>query len=119
MKHKLLLVLCCITISFFQNVEAQQSKTAILKGVKEPVKVIRDKWGVNHIYAKNETDLFFAQGYLAAKDRLFQFEVWRRQATGTSAEIFGVREFKRDLGTRLFKFRGDMKKELKMKNFKD
>jgi penicillin amidase len=53
MKHKLLLVLCCITISFLQNVEAQQSKTAILKGVKEPVKVIRDKWGVNHIYAKN------------------------------------------------------------------
>jgi penicillin amidase len=112
MKHKLLLVLCCITFSIFQNVEAQQSKTTILKGVKEPVKVIRDKWGVNHIYAKNETDLFFAQGYLAAKDRLFQFEVWRRQATGTSAEIFGVREFKRDLGTRLFKFRGDMKKEL-------
>ena len=53
MKHKLLLVLCCITISFFQNVDAQQTKTAILKGVKEPVKVIRDKWGVNHIYAKN------------------------------------------------------------------
>ena len=112
MKHKLLLVLCCISISFFQNVVAQQSKTTFLKGVKEPIKVIRDKWGVNHIYAKNETDLFFAQGYCAAKDRLFQFEVWRRQATGTSAEIFGAREFKRDLGTRLFKFRGDMKKEL-------
>lgn len=110
--NKILLVLFCITISFFQNVDAQQSKTALLKGVKEPVKVIRDKWGVNHIYAKNETDLFFAQGYCAAKDRLFQFEVWRRQATGTSAEIFGAREFKRDLGTRLFKFRGDMKKEL-------
>ena len=112
MKHKLLFLLSCITISFIQNVTAQKTNTALLKGVKEPVKVIRDKWGVNHIYAKNETDLFFAQGYCAAKDRLFQFEVWRRQATGTSAEIFGAREFKRDLGTRLFKFRGDMKKEL-------
>jgi penicillin amidase len=112
MKHKLLLVLSCITISFIQNAAAQKTKTALITGVKEPVNVIRDKWGVNHIYAKNERDLFFAQGYFAAKDRLFQFEVWRRQATGTSAEIFGAREFKRDLGTRLFKFRGDMKKEL-------
>lgn len=112
MKHKLLLVLSCITISFIQNAAAQKTKTALATGVKEPVNVIRDKWGVNHIYAKNERDLFFAQGYFAAKDRLFQFEVWRRQATGTSAEIFGARELKRDLGTRLFKFRGDMKKEL-------
>ena len=112
MKYKILLVLGCITFSFIQNVTAQKINTALIKGVKEPVNVIRDKWGVNHIYAKNETDLFFAQGYCAAKDRLFQFEVWRRQATGTSAEIFGAREFKRDLGTRLFKFRGDMKKEL-------
>ncbi len=52
------------------------------------------------------------QGYLAAKDRLFQFEIWRRQATGTVAEIFGEEEFERDLGTRLFKFRGDLKEEL-------
>ena len=52
------------------------------------------------------------QGYLAAKDRLFQFEIWRRQATGTVAEIFGEEEFERDLGTRLFKFRGDLEEEL-------
>ena len=52
------------------------------------------------------------QGYLAAKDRLFQFEIWRRQATGTVAEIFGEGEFERDLGTRLFKFRGDIEEEL-------
>ncbi|MFM6311964.1 MAG: penicillin acylase family protein, partial [Dolichospermum sp.] len=59
----------------------------------------------------NEHDLFFAQGYCAAKDRLFQFEMWRRQATGTLAEILGARELKRDQGARLFKFRGDLKKE--------
>ena len=53
-----------------------------VKGLKEPVEIIRDEWGVNHIYAKNQHDLFFAQGYAAAKDRLFQFEIWRRQATG-------------------------------------
>lgn len=83
-----------------------------VKGILDKVQVIRDKWGVNHIYANNEHDLFFTQGYCAAKDRLFQFELWRRQATGTLSEILGERELKRDLGTRLFKYRGDMQKEL-------
>ncbi|MGB2326368.1 MAG: penicillin acylase family protein [Flavobacteriaceae bacterium] len=80
--------------------------------LNDNVEVLRDKYGINHIYAKNQQDLFFMQGYLAAKDRLFQFEVWRRQATGTVAEIFGETELKRDIGTRLFKFRGDIKEEL-------
>ena len=80
--------------------------------LNDEVEVLRDKYGINHIYAKNQQDLFFMQGYLAAKDRLFQFEIWRRQATGTVAEIFGESELKRDIGTRLFKFRGDIKEEL-------
>lgn len=83
-----------------------------VSGLTEPVKVIRDQNGINHIYAADEEDLFFAQGYLAAKDRLFQFEIWRRQATGTLAEILGERELDRDIGARLFKFRGDKKTEL-------
>ncbi|MBO9660702.1 MAG: penicillin acylase family protein, partial [Chitinophagaceae bacterium] len=83
-----------------------------VKGLADKTEVIRDQWGVNHIYAKNTHDLFFTQGYCAAKDRLFQFEIWRRQATGTAAEIFGQRELKRDIGARLFRFRGDVKKEL-------
>ena len=78
----------------------------------EPVEILRDKWGINHIYAKNQHDLFFSQGYAAAKDRLFQFEIWRRQATGTVAEILGPDELERDIGTRLFKYRGDMTTEL-------
>ena len=61
---------------------------------------------------KSVSTTFFTQGYYAAKDRLFQFEIWRRQATGTVAEILGERELKRDIGTRLFKFRGDMKTEM-------
>ncbi len=83
-----------------------------LEGLQQPVEIIRDEWGINHIYAQNQKDLFFAQGYAAAKDRLFQFEVWRRQATGTVAEILGERELKRDIGTRLFLFRGDMTEEM-------
>jgi Penicillin amidase len=40
-----------------------------ISGVREPIEIIRDKWGVAHIYAKNEEDLFFAQGYVVAQDR--------------------------------------------------
>jgi penicillin amidase len=83
-----------------------------LAGLSQPVEILRDRWGINHIYAQNEGDLFFAQGYAAAKDRTFQFEVWRRQATGTVAEILGRRELLRDRGARLHMFRGDMDDEL-------
>lgn len=90
----------------------QAADTLRLTGLSQPVEVLKDRWGINHIYAKNEHDLFFAQGYSAAQDRLFQFEIWRRQATGTVAEILGPRELKRDIGTRLHMFRGDIKAEL-------
>ena len=80
--------------------------------VSDSVEIIIDTWGVPHIYAKSVPDLFFAQGFNAARDRLFQFEIWRRQATGTVSEILGRRELKRDIGTRLFKFRGDMDAEM-------
>lgn len=83
-----------------------------LEHLKDKVDVIRDQNGINHIFAKNEEDLFFAQGYLAAKDRIFQFEIWRRQATGTLAEILGPKELARDKGARLFRFRGDKSQEL-------
>jgi penicillin G amidase len=89
-----------------------QVKTELIRvGLKKSVEIIRDSVGVNHIYAQNEHDLFFAQGYCAAKDRLFQFELWRRQATGTMAELLGENEVLRDRGARLFKFRGNLQKE--------
>ena len=83
-----------------------------IEGLQESVEILRDQWGINHIYANNQKDLFFAQGYAAAKDRLFQFEIWRRQATGSVAEILGPDELARDIGTRLFQFRGDLNTEL-------
>src|SRR5260370_13386164 len=78
-----------------------------LSGLRQPVEILRDKWGISHIYAKNEHDLFFTQGYNVARDRLFQLELWRRQATGTMAEITGRKELKRDIGNRLVMYRGD------------
>ena len=96
-------------------VEADKSalyEERIVPGLQRSVEILRDQWGINHIYAKDQYDLFFAQGYAAAEDRLFQFEIWRRQATGTVAEILGQKELKRDIGTRLFKYRGDISQEL-------
>ena len=83
-----------------------------IAGLSQPVEILRDRWGINHIYAQTEADLFFAQGYAAARDRLFQFEVWRRQATGTVAEMLGRRELRRDRGARLHMFRGDLDEDL-------
>jgi penicillin amidase len=100
-------VLIISTILFYSCTNISQ-----IDGLLDEVEVLRDKYGINHIYANNQNDLFFMQGYLAAKDRLFQFEIWRRQATGTVSEIFGEEELDRDLGTRLFKFRGNMEDEL-------
>ena len=91
---------------------AASSSTLTIAGLTEPVEMLRDRWGLNHIYARNESDLFFAQGFADARDRLFQFEMWRRQATGTVAEILGPKELKRDIGARLHRFRGDLQTEL-------
>lgn len=105
----------CVTLALAVvagGASAQSTDTLRIRGLQQPVEVLRDRWGINHIYAKDEHDLFFAQGFLAAKDRTFQFELWRRQATGTMAELLGDRELKRDIGVRLFKFRGDMPAEL-------
>ena len=96
-----------------QSPDTPKTTSPNVPGLQQPVEIIRDRWGVNHIYAKNEHDLFFAQGYAAAQDRLFQLEIWRRQATGTVAELLGPQELKRDIGTRLFRYRGNTEQELK------
>src|SRR4051794_5427419 len=73
-------------------------ETLKVAGLVEPVEVLRDRWGIAHIYARTEPDLFFAQGLNVARDRLFQLELWRRQATGTLAEILGPRALPNDRG---------------------
>ncbi len=88
------------------------SQNLSVAGLHQPVQIIRDRFGIAHIYAKDEHDLFFAQGYNVASDRLFQLEMWRRQATGTVAEILGKKELPRDIGNRLFQYRGDLTREM-------
>jgi penicillin amidase len=75
-------------------------------GLRAPVEVIRDRWGVPHIYAQNADDLFMAQGYVMAQDRLWQMEMWRRQREGRLAEILGPQAVVRDRTARLLRYRG-------------
>ncbi|MDX1948623.1 MAG: penicillin acylase family protein [Pirellulaceae bacterium] len=82
-----------------------------LAGLEQPVEVLRDEWGIPHIYAQNQDDMFFAQGFVAAQDRLFQLDMWRRVALGETAEIFGDDAIPADRFARLLLYRGDMQAE--------
>ena len=80
-------------------------------GLTQPVNVLRDRWGVPHIYAQNQHDLFFAQGYVAAQDRLFQMELWKRSGQGRLAEVLGPSALLRDIDARRLRYRGEMAAE--------
>ncbi|MGB9593038.1 MAG: penicillin acylase family protein, partial [Anaerolineae bacterium] len=67
----------------------QTSGTLTVPGLQAEVRVLRDEWGIPHIYAQNNHDLFFAQGYVHAQDRMWQMEFWRRIGMGRLAEILG------------------------------
>jgi penicillin amidase len=105
-------MLLAVSAAFLHSRGDVHAETLIVPGLKEPVEIIKDRWGISHIYAQNQKDLFFAQGFNVASDRLFQLEIWRRQATGTLAEILGPRALNRDIGARLLKARVDIKKEM-------
>ena len=94
-----------------QSVLSQTSGTLKLSGLQKPVRVLRDEWGIAHIYAETQDDLFFAQGFVAAQDRLWQMDLWRRQGEGKLAEILGPSAIERDKFARLVRYRGDMKAE--------
>jgi penicillin G amidase len=87
------------------------SGTIRATGLEDSVNVLRDRWGVAHIYARSQHDLFFAQGFVAAQDRLFQMELWKRSGQGRLAEVLGPSALKRDVNARLLSYRGDMKAE--------
>lgn len=67
-----------------------------LKGLEEEVTINRDRWGVPHIFARNEKDLFFACGFVHAQERMWQMELSRRAGLGRLSEIFGRRTLEKD-----------------------
>src|SRR5262245_49004663 len=82
-----------------------------LEGLQKPVRVLRDEWGIAHIYAETQDDLFFAQGLVAAQHRLWQMDLLRRVGEGKLAEVLGPSAVERDRFARLIHYRGDLKAE--------
>jgi penicillin amidase len=75
------------------------------------VEILVDRWGIPHIYAEHDEDAFFAQGFNAARDRLWQLDLWRRQGLGLLSEVLGASYLARDRAARLFLYRGPMEQE--------
>src|SRR6266480_7759138 len=76
-------------VSAKQSPVGPGTKTITMAGLRDRVTVRRDERGIPYIEAKNNEDLYFAQGYVTASDRLWQMDLFRRNARGELAEIFG------------------------------
>ena len=103
---KLLIGLFCLYLS-----TSIWGETIRVDGLKQPVEIIVDTLGVPHIYAKEHYDVFFAQGFNAARDRLWQIDLWRRRGLGELSAVFGGEYIQQDRANRLFLYRGDMYRE--------
>lgn len=90
---------------------AQTSGVTRVPGLHYDVEVIRDRWGVPHIYAYDAHDLFFAQGFIHAQDRFFQMEFWRRLGAGRLAEVLGPPAVEADRWLRVLGLRRVAEKE--------
>ena len=82
-----------------------------VSALEKPAEILVDQWGIPHIYAQTHYDAFVAQGFNAARDRLWQIDLWRRRGLGTLSEVFGPSMARRDEAARLFLYRGDMYRE--------
>ncbi|MCL5965929.1 MAG: penicillin acylase family protein, partial [Deltaproteobacteria bacterium] len=87
----------------FQGSAPQRNGTLEVPGLAAPVEIVRDGYGIPHISARSDHDLFFAQGFVHAQDRLFQMDTERRVARGELAEAFGPSALPAD---RLFRHLG-------------
>ncbi len=82
-----------------------------LAGLHLPAEILVDQWGIPHIYAGSLRDAFFVQGYNAARDRLWQIDLWRKRGLGLLSRDFGPAYVEQDRAARLFLYRGDMTAE--------
>src|SRR5688500_2168716 len=90
------LIACGRTSAPPRPVAPALSGTLEVDGLSAPVRVVRDTWGVPHIQAATADDLFIAQGFVQAQDRLFQMDLWRRSAQGRLSEVLGANFISRD-----------------------
>lgn len=99
-------------VAFLRRSLPQTQGTLSVAGLAAPVRVVRDRWGVPHIYAESTHDLFMAQGYIHAQDRLWQMELQRRTGHGRLAELFGDIALDSDRFVRIMGFSRVARREL-------
>ena len=83
----------------------------MVRGLNAPAELVVDKWGIPHIFAASPRDAYFLQGYNAARDRLWQIDLWRKRGLGLLSASLGPAYVAQDRAARLFLYRGDMAKE--------
>jgi penicillin amidase len=88
-----------------------RTETRPLAGLSAPGRVVTDHWGVPHIQAGSARDAFFLQGHTAARDRLWQIDLWRKRGLGRLSASFGPAFVAQDRAARLFLYRGAMAAE--------
>ena len=88
------------------------TRNVTLTGARAPIEIVEDELGMPHVRAASKHDAFFAQGYLVARDRLFQLDIDHRRDMGRMAEAFGPTFVAADRAARLFHYRGDIDAEL-------
>ncbi|MER8905884.1 penicillin acylase family protein [Mesorhizobium sp. M0772] len=79
-----------------------------LAGLEAEAEIRIDQWGIPHIRAASEQDLFLVQGFNAARDRLWQLDLWRKRGLGLLAADFGPGYLAQDYAARHFLYRGDL-----------
>jgi penicillin amidase len=99
-----LLAITCLSLSSAQQASTAKPETVQVQGLRERVIVRRDERGIPYITANSDEDLYFAQGYATAADRLWQMDLLRRTARGELAEIFGNNALEEDKRHRTFGF---------------
>jgi len=105
MKKALVVFLSAMsTLVLSVSVVSQSPSTVAIPGLKSKVTVRRDSRDIPYIEAGNDTDVYFAQGYITASDRLWQMDLMRRLARGETAEIFGKQALDQDKRWRRFNF---------------
>jgi penicillin G amidase len=104
--------LTSVAIATVRKSFPEASGRLMVSGLNGPVEVLRDSYGVPHIYADNPEDLFAAQGYVHAQDRFFEMDFRRHLAAGRLSELFGSSQFETDAYIRTLGWRRVAQQEL-------
>jgi penicillin G amidase len=87
------------------------SETLQVRGLQGDAEILIDKWGIPHLRAQSAMDGFFVQGLNAARDRLWQMDLWRKRGLGRLSASFGPGFLEQDIASRAFLYRGDIRAE--------